>query len=93
MNPPVRAAAGGRVVLAKELVIHGKTIVLDHGQGVISLYIHLSRMDVEKGDRVSKGEEIGAVGQTGLATGPNLHWAVYIHGTPVDPVPWTERIH
>ena len=60
-------------------------MVLDHGQGVITLYNHLSRIDVVKGLRVARGERIGAVGRTGRVTGPHLHWSVSLNNARVDP--------
>ena len=61
-------------------------IYLDHGQGIISLYAHLSRIDVKPGDKLQKGDTIGAVGQTGRVTGAHLHFAVFANKTLVDPV-------
>jgi murein DD-endopeptidase MepM/ murein hydrolase activator NlpD len=71
----IRAPAGGVVALAeKDLYFTGGTIILDHGRGVSTTYLHMSRLDVAKGDRVAKGDTIGAVGKTGRATGPHLCW-------------------
>ncbi len=87
----VKAAADGVVSLADEsFILHGKTIVLDHGQGVSSLYIHLSDIAVSVGQEVVQGEVIGRVGATGVATGPHLHFAVYAHHEAVDPFFWTD---
>jgi murein DD-endopeptidase MepM/ murein hydrolase activator NlpD len=86
---PIRAAAAGRVVLARSLTMHGKTVVIDHGLGVTSLYIHQSRIRCREGQTVGRGEIIGEVGMTGTATGPHLHWAVYVHGSSVSPRYWT----
>jgi len=89
---PVQAANSGEVILAEEkFYLHGKTVMIDHGQGVITIYLHLKTIDVEKGEEVAKGQIIGRVGETGLATAPHLHWGLYVHGAPVDPVPWVER--
>lgn len=82
---PVRAAARGRVILAQPLVITGNTVVLDHGGNLFTLYGHLSAMTVREGDLVAGGQEIGQVGATGLATGPHLHFAVFVGNTPVNP--------
>jgi len=88
----VRAPNDGEVILAEEkFYLHGKTIIIDHGQGVITIYLHLRSINVRKGDKVTKGQIIGRVGETGLATAPHLHWGVYVHGVPVNPVPWVER--
>lgn len=89
---PVVAPAPGRVVLvgreSEGFRLHGNTIGIDHGQGIASIFLHLSRMDVQEGDVVQTGQRIGAIGATGSATGPNLHWGLYVHGQSVDPVPW-----
>lgn len=71
--------------------IHGNVVGLDHGQGVESIFLHLSRIDVKEGDFVQAGQTIGGVGSTGATTGPHLHWGFYVHGLAVDPVPWRNR--
>ena len=83
---PVRASASGRVIDAGDFFFSGNLIYLDHGQGIISLYAHLSRIDVKPGEVIKKGDIIGAVGQTGRVTGAHLHFAVYANQTLVDPV-------
>ncbi len=92
---PVLAAATGRVALigreSQGFRVHGNTIGLDHGQGVETIYIHLSRINVKQGDLVQAGQVIGALGDTGAATGPHLHWGLYVQGQCVDPVPWRDR--
>lgn len=85
---PVRAPNGARVAMVADYKIHGKTVLLSHGQGVGSIYIHLDSIAVEEGDTVKQGQAIGAVGASGLATGPHLHWGMYVHGTPIDPAQW-----
>lgn len=89
---PVIAPAAGRVALvgrvSQGFQLHGNTIGIDHGQGVLSIFLHLSRIDVKEGDRVRAGQAIGAVGSTGASTGPHLHWGLYVHGLSVDPLPW-----
>ena len=82
---PVLAAANGRVVLAREHFFGGNSLYLFHGGGLISIYMHLSRLAVKEGDEVKRGQVIGAVGATGRVTGPHLHFAVRWHGTRVDP--------
>jgi hypothetical protein len=82
----VRAANGGRVVLARDLYFTGGTIVVDHGLGLLSLFAHLSSIDVANGTLVSTGDAIGRVGATGRVTGPHLHWTVRLAGTRVDPL-------
>ncbi|MBW4655624.1 MAG: M23 family metallopeptidase [Kaiparowitsia implicata GSE-PSE-MK54-09C] len=92
VGAPIYAPAAGRVVLvgrvADGFVLHGNTVAVDHGQGVGSIFIHLSRIDVQEGDVVQAGQRIGGIGATGAATGPNLHWGLYVNGKSVDPVPW-----
>lgn len=85
---PVRAAAAGMVAVASEYVLTGRTVILDHGQGVHTAYFHLDTITVHPGDVVRRGERIGRVGSTGLATGPHLHYGVYVHGRDVDPEAW-----
>ena len=63
----------------------GKTIIVDHGLGLISIFAHLSDINVKKNDLVFKGDLIGKVGKTGRATGPHLHWGIYLEKIPVDP--------
>ena len=70
----VIAPVDGVVRLAQDLYLSGNTIILDHGHGVTTSYLHLSKMNVKVGDRVRRGSQIGAVGQTGRATGPHLCW-------------------
>lgn len=83
-----RAAAAGIVVDAAEYVLTGRTVILDHGQGIHTAYFHLDTITVRRGDAVRQGERIGRVGSTGLATGPHLHYGVYVHGQDVDPAAW-----
>jgi murein DD-endopeptidase MepM/ murein hydrolase activator NlpD len=87
---PIHAAATGRVVLTRSLKMHGKTVVIDHGLGVTSLYIHQSALRCREGQSVRRGDPIGEVGMTGTATGPHLHWSIYVHGTAVSPLFWTK---
>ncbi len=92
---PVIAPAAGRVVLVgyekDGFRVNGNIVGLDHGQGVTSAYLHLSRITVRQGDFVKAGQVIGAVGATGAATGPHLHWGLYVNGLSVDPAPWRTR--
>jgi murein DD-endopeptidase MepM/ murein hydrolase activator NlpD len=88
---PVRAAEAGAVALARDdFQLHGRTVVLDHGEGVSSLYLHMDSIAVKEGDVVQRGEVIGRVGSSGAATGPHLHWGVYVQREPVDPLFWTK---
>ncbi len=82
---PVAACGAGRVVLAKERIITGNSVVIEHLPGVFSLYYHLDNLEVQVGQRVFQGQRIGTVGMTGLATGPHLHWEVRVGGVAVDP--------
>ncbi|HIJ36121.1 MAG TPA: M23 family metallopeptidase [Deltaproteobacteria bacterium] len=84
----VQAANNGRVILAETLGIYGLALVLDHGQGLASIYAHLSGINVKPGQEVSKGEIIGTTGQTGLAGGDHLHFGIMVGGVPVNPVEW-----
>ncbi|MEH2314760.1 MAG: M23 family metallopeptidase [Nostoc sp.] len=93
---PVIAPAAGRVALVGRVSqgfrIHGNVVGIDHGQGVISIFMHLSRINVKEGDFVKAGQLIGAVGSTGAATGPHLHWGLYVNGQSVDPTPWRTKV-
>jgi murein DD-endopeptidase MepM/ murein hydrolase activator NlpD len=82
---PVTAPAAGVVANVGEYFFNGNTVFIDHGQGLITAYMHLSRTDVSAGQPVKKGEVLGTVGATGRVTGPHLHWAVILNNTPVDP--------
>ncbi len=82
---PVRAPGAGTVLFAGALVLAGETVVIDHGQGVVSVLQHLSRVDVRAGDALGSGQQLGLSGETGLAAAPLLQWRVYLHGVAVDP--------
>ena len=84
---PVHAPAAGTITFADpNLYLTGGTVVLDHGHGVSSNFLHLSRIDVRVGDRVEQGQVIGAVGATGRATGPHLHWGMNWFDVRIDPL-------
>ncbi|NRB54678.1 MAG: M23 family metallopeptidase [Salinicola sp.] len=83
---PVKAPASGVITFADDLYLTGGTVLLDHGYGISSNFLHLSRIDVKVGDRVEQGEVIGAVGSTGRATGPHLHWGMNWFDTRIDPL-------
>jgi murein DD-endopeptidase MepM/ murein hydrolase activator NlpD len=85
---PVHAANAGVVVHADFLGIYGNCVILDHGLGVQSLYAHLSTIGVKVGDTVTKGQELGRTGTTGLAGGDHLHFTLLVQGVPVNPVEW-----
>lgn len=82
---PIRAANRGRVVLAKDLFFSGNAVFIDHGLGVYTVYLHLSRIDVEPGTMVERGDTVGLAGATGRVTGPHLHWGVRVVDARVDP--------
>jgi murein DD-endopeptidase MepM/ murein hydrolase activator NlpD len=87
---PIHAVAGGVVKIVAEWNLHGRTIGIDHGQGLESMYLHMSKFAVEEGATVQKGDVIGYAGSTGRATGPHLHWTLYVNGTPVNPLDWVQ---
>jgi lysostaphin len=93
---PVTAPASGRVALVGRVSqgfrVHGNVVGIDHGQGVTSILLHLSRINVKEGDFVKAGQLVGAVGSTGASTGPHLHWGLYVNGQSVDPIPWRTKV-
>ncbi|WP_208029222.1 peptidoglycan DD-metalloendopeptidase family protein [Rhabdothermincola sediminis] len=88
---PIRASADGVVLLAEERGGYGLTVVIDHGNQLATLYGHMSALGVKAGDAVARGDVIGAVGSTGLSTGPHCHWEVRVLGVPVDGTPYLSR--
>ncbi|MEX2500969.1 MAG: M23 family metallopeptidase, partial [Trueperaceae bacterium] len=89
---PIRASNDGLVVIADVFGIAGGMTVLDHGAGLTSRYYHQSRIDVQEGQIVRRGDVIGAVGSTGLSTGPHLHWEMRVDDVPTDPLAWVGRV-
>lgn len=87
-NSPVPAANTGAVAFAQPLGIYGKTVILDHGYGLFSMYSHLSQIAVQVGDRVARGDKLGRTGSTGMAGGDHLHFGMLINDTFVNPVEW-----
>ena len=83
---PVRAANAGRVLAARRFVLPGNAVFLDHGEGVITSYFHMSALRVQPGQMVERGEVVGLVGSTGRSTGPHLHWSVHAQGQAVNPM-------
>lgn len=85
---PVRAVADGVVKMVRPWNIHGGTVGIDHGQGLQSIYLHMSKFATAEGAAVKKGDVIGYVGSTGRSTAPHLHWSLYANGVPVNPRQW-----
>ncbi len=88
---PIVAPAGGIVTHVGDFFFNGNTVFVDHGQGLISMFCHLDRVDAKAGSRVEQGAALGVVGSTGRATGPHLHWSVFLNGTPVDPALFIDK--
>lgn len=92
VGAPVVAPLAGTVIQTGEYFFNGKTVFLDHGQGLVSMFNHLSRIAVENGARVSQGQKIGEVGMSGRVTGPHLHWTVSLNNSRVDPALFLPKI-
>jgi murein DD-endopeptidase MepM/ murein hydrolase activator NlpD len=82
---PIKAPLGGRVVDVGNYFFNGNNVMVDHGQGLVTMYCHLSKVRVEVGQELKTGDVLGDVGATGRVTGPHLHWGVSLNGTMVDP--------
>jgi len=82
---PIMSAAQGTVLAVDDYFFNGKTVFVDHGNGLITMYCHLDQFEVHTGDAVSKGQQLGLSGMSGRATGPHLHWSVILNGAMVDP--------
>ena len=85
---PIEAANAGRVILANYFGIYGNTVMIDHGAGLVSLYGHMSSIDVAPGQMLLKQAILGRSGATGLAAGDHLHFGLFLHGVPVNPIEW-----
>lgn len=88
---PVPAANAGKIVFAGWLSIYGNAVILDHGYGLLSLYGHMSTLDVKVGEVVGKGQRLGTSGSTGLAGGDHLHLEIFVQGKSVDPLEWLDE--
>lgn len=82
---PIQAPAAGKVVETGDYFFNGKTVFIDHGEGLVTMYCHLDSIDVKKGQWLEQGEQLGTVGATGRVTGPHLHWSISLNNTLVDP--------
>jgi len=89
---PIIAPADAKVVLVDDLYFNGKAVFLDHGQGLITMYCHMSEHKVELADMIKQGDTIGLVGATGRVTGPHLHWSVSLNGVRVDPLEFQQAL-
>jgi len=85
LGTEVKATNNGRVVLSREFIMQGNTIIIDHGWGLLSVYLHLNHLEAEEGEMVDKGQVIGTVGSTGFSTGPHLHFTISYFNTPLEP--------
>jgi len=89
---PVAATAPGTVIMTGHgFKLHGNCVAVDHGQGVVSIYIHLKSISVKKGQQVKAGETLGQVGQTGRANGPHLHFSIYVNQVATNPTDWFQK--
>ncbi len=82
---PITAPANGKVILTGDFFFNGNSVFLDHGQGLVTMYCHMDSIDVNEGDIVDRGKQIGTVGMTGRVTGPHLHWSVSLNDARIDP--------
>ena len=90
MGTPIHAVAAGKIRIAQMFTLRGGTVAIDHGQGLQSIYMHMSRLGSAEGQEVKAGDVIGYVGTTGRSTAPHLHWALYANGIPVSPLQWVK---
>lgn len=91
INTPVIAPHNGKIILSKKLKVHGHTIIMDHGMGIVTIYNHLNKRTVRRNQIVKKGDRIGKIGQTGVATGPHLHWGMSVQNVRVNPLFWVNK--
>ncbi len=88
---PILSPSAGKVIESGDFFFSGNLVYIDHGQGLISMFAHLSEIDVEIGDRIEKGQIVGKVGATGRVTGPHLHWSLGLNGSWIDPALFLEN--
>ncbi|MNV61088.1 Murein DD-endopeptidase MepM [compost metagenome] len=82
---PIKTPAAGKVILIGNYFFNGNTVFVDHGQGFISMFCHMSKIDVKVGQQLARGGVVGKVGATGRATGPHMHWNISLNDARVDP--------
>jgi murein DD-endopeptidase MepM/ murein hydrolase activator NlpD len=87
---PIRAVAAGTVTFAKQFNVLGNAVGIDHGQGLESMYLHMSRLVATPGAAVERGDVLGYAGSTGRSTGPHLHWVLYVNSINVNPAQWVK---
>lgn len=88
----VYAANAGRIVVSEKFQVHGNTLIIDHGQGVLSVYNHLDRLLVKNGDLIKKGQGIAYSGNTGLSSGPHVHYGLSVNNVRVNPYEWFKKV-
>jgi murein DD-endopeptidase MepM/ murein hydrolase activator NlpD len=91
IGTPIFAPAAGRVVLAEKLTVRGNAVLIDHGLGLFSGYWHQSQLTVAVGQEIRQGDLIGFIGETGLVTGPHLHWEMRLNGIALEPLQWVQQ--
>jgi murein DD-endopeptidase MepM/ murein hydrolase activator NlpD len=89
---PIKAAGQGKIINTGDYFFNGKTVFIDHGQGMLTMYCHMNEIEVSQGEMVDKGDIIGSVGQTGRVTGAHLHWSVILNQTMVDPFLFIQQV-
>ncbi|RAX52964.1 hypothetical protein CCY98_03165 [Helicobacter sp. 11-8110] len=93
IGTPIYASNSGKVVIAKDRFLAGKSVVIDHGEGIFSMYYHCSEIKVKEGTRVKQGELIALSGNTGRVSGPHLHFGILVRGAQVDPIDFIAKIN
>ena len=81
------------MALVGEFSVHGKTVIIDHGRRIFTIYNHLKTIFVQHNQVVAQGQAIGRMGSTGVATGPHLHWGLSVQGVRVDPQQWVDQLY